>query len=165
MAKKKRGPGQPTRLTRQRHDKIVDIIKEGNYENIAWMKSAISEQTYFNWKGRGEEALALRNSGKRVPDGELIYLEFFEDVKEAIATAEEYAVSKVRVHMDDSWQAAMTFLERKYPERWGKKDRLTIEAHIMAGDVFREIAAAIDERAPEIKEKFDAVMEWMASNK
>lgn len=29
--------------------------------------------------------------------------------------------------MADNWQAAMTYLERKYPERWGRRDRLKID--------------------------------------
>ncbi|HEC64861.1 MAG TPA: hypothetical protein ENI23_06200 [bacterium] len=33
---------------------------------------------------------------------------------------------KVTTRNAPSWTAAMTFLERKYPDRWGRYDRLTV---------------------------------------
>ena len=163
--REKRGRGRESMLTQERHDKIVEIIKAGNYENVAWMQSGICEETYYGWKKRGKEALALLKKKEEVAESELVYVEFFQSIKEAIAYSEEYAVSKVRVHMDTSWQAAMTYLERKFPDRWGKKDRLTVEVNTMVTDALKEICDAIEDHRPDIKEGFEDVLEWMASKK
>jgi len=75
----------------------------------------ISEQTYYEWLRKGGE-------------GKQPYGEFLESVKKAEAKAEELAVGTViRVGLDPenpNWQAAMTYLERRYPERWGRRNRL-----------------------------------------
>lgn len=45
----------------------------------------------------------------------------------AEAQAEARAVGNVVAAGANSWQAAMTYLERKYPERWGRRDRMSLE--------------------------------------
>ena len=30
-------------------------------------------------------------------------------------------------HMEENWQAAMAYLERKFPQRWGRHDRLSVD--------------------------------------
>lgn len=52
------------------------------------------------------------------------YFEFFESVKKAEAQAVARNVAVIQSAAKDSWQAAAWWLERKYPQEWGKKDRL-----------------------------------------
>ena len=40
----------------------------------------------------------------------------------ASARAEAYAVTIIRKHMPDQWTAAMTYLERRFPDRWKRRD-------------------------------------------
>jgi len=63
---------------------------------------------------RGEKA----KSGK--------YREFVEAIKKAEHEAEVRMVAMWQKHMPDNWQAIATFLERRYPDRWGRK-RFDIE--------------------------------------
>lgn len=48
-----------------------------------------------------------------------------EAVKNASAVAESRAI--LTILADDSWQSKAWYLERRFTERWGRKDRL--EAH------------------------------------
>ena len=51
-----------------------------------------------------------------------IYRQFYDAVKEAEQTAELACLAEIR--QDGSWQSKAWVLERRYPERWGRKDRL-----------------------------------------
>ena len=52
-----------------------------------------------------------------------VYFEFFEAIKKAEAQAEARNVAVIQTAARDSWQAAAWWLERKYPQEWGKKER------------------------------------------
>ena len=53
------------------------------------------------------------------------FQELMEAVKNASAVAESRAIQTILA--DDSWQSKAWFLERRFPERWRRKDRL--DAH------------------------------------
>jgi hypothetical protein len=63
-----------------------------------------------NWMKKGESA----SSGA--------YVEFLEAVKKAEAEAEALRVSRIsKAGKEGNWQADAWYLERRYPERWGKR--------------------------------------------
>ena len=100
-----------TKLTPECQAKIVTAIRGGNYAVVAAQSAGITEATFYNWLQRGKS------------DGSGIYFEFLESIKEAEAAAELEAVAHVRLAGHETWQAAMTWLERKFPKRWGRYDR------------------------------------------
>ncbi len=73
--------------------------------------AGIGRTTYYRWIHRGQEA----------SDG--IYREFYEAVRRAMARAEVRAVMILRQAMAKDWRAAMCWLERRYPNRWGLPHR------------------------------------------
>lgn len=103
--------GRPTKLTPQLQRRIVELIRAGNYASVAAAASGIAERTYYDWLARGSR------------EHHSIYAEFLQTIKEASARAEVEAVSGVRT-ADRGWQAHMTWLERRYPSRWGRRARL-----------------------------------------
>lgn len=107
--------GRRTKLTPEVQEKIVSVIRAGNYCSIATEYAGITRRTYFRWLRRGMD------------EGSGIYWDFAQAVQKAESEAEIRAVATIQQHMTKSWQAAMTFLERKYPERWGRKSRIQIE--------------------------------------
>lgn len=98
-----------TKLTPALQKRITDSIRAGNYAFVAAQQAGIHEATYHAWRARGRK------------EGKGIYREFDEAVEMAEAEAEAVAVMYVRRAMGESWQAAMTYLERKFPDRWGKR--------------------------------------------
>lgn len=48
-------------------------------------------------------------------------------LERAEAQAEVRAVTNVVKAGENQWQASMTYLERKYPDRWGRRDRASLE--------------------------------------
>ena len=50
------------------------------------------------------------------------YVEFLEAVKKAEAEAEALRVSRIsKAGKEGNWQADAWYLERRYPDRWGKR--------------------------------------------
>ena len=107
--------GRKTKLNAKVQSKIVSAIKAGNYACVAAAYAGIGERTFYEWLERG-----------RTRPGS-IYAQFAQAVKDAESEAEVRAVAMVQKAMGDNWTAAMTFLERKFPNRWGRRDRLKLE--------------------------------------
>lgn len=103
--------GRPAKLTAQVQDTIVQAIRSGNYNEVAAQMAGVCERTLYNWLERGEEEQA----GK--------YFQFLQAVKKAAAEAEARHLALIANAAQKTWQAAAWFLERKHPDRWGRKDR------------------------------------------
>lgn len=108
---------RPTKLTPERQQRIIDALLAGNYFETSCRYAGIHPATAYGWMAKGE----------RQPTGP--YREFFEAIKRAEAQAEVLAVAEVRKAWSDSWQAAMTWLERKFADRWGRRDRIQLNLH------------------------------------
>ncbi len=106
--------GRPTKLNDEVTDKLVKAIAQGNYYEAACAYAGIDYSTFRNWMTRGEE------------DKKGEYFEFFEAIKKAEAAAELRLVQEWQKHIPNNWQAIATFMERRYPDRWGKRDRLDL---------------------------------------
>lgn len=101
--------GRPTKLTPEVQEKICNAIRAGNYYEAACAYAGIGYSTFRTWMIKGEKA----RSGK--------YREFVEAIKKAEYEAEVRLVAQWQKHMPENWQAIATFLERRYPERWGRR--------------------------------------------
>lgn len=131
--------------------KVQRIIVEGIRNGLSMKRVSglvkVSNQTILTWLKRGEqndsemfinffnecklaevqcEESCIKVVRKAI-DGELestktkkVYNTTEKGVK-YVAVEEE-----VKTRNAPSWTAAMTFLERKYPDRWGRYDRLTV---------------------------------------
>jgi hypothetical protein len=93
---------------------MVEAIREGNYASTASEAVGIGESTHYRWMKQGEEGIEP-------------YRGYWEAIKKAEAQAEMSAVKKIRDEGDKNWTANAWYLERKFPERWGRKDKLTQE--------------------------------------
>lgn len=111
--------GRKTKLTPEIQARIVALVEGGNYLQTAAEAAGVHKATLFGWMKRGEAA-------KAGP-----YREFFDAIKKASAKAEADAVANVITAGRDpkNWQAAATFLERRFPARWSKRDRTRVDVH------------------------------------
>ena len=107
--------GRPTKLTPETQKKIVDAIKAGNYMETAAAYAGINKETLHRWLKEGERA----KSGKK--------REFSNSVQKALAEAEVRDVVTIGKAAEQNWQAAAWRLERKFPARWGRKDKMNLE--------------------------------------
>ena len=107
--------GRRTKLTDAVQEKVCEYIRQGLTYEVAARAAGISESTFYRWRERGESA----RSGR--------YREFWEALKRAEAVAELRLVQRVHAASKDTWQAAAWILERRHPDRWGRKDRMRHE--------------------------------------
>lgn len=135
--------GRPTKLTPEVHKRIVDMVRAGNYPEVAAQAAGIPPRTYYDWMARGDEG--------REP-----YSQFSQGVKEAQAAAESHAVTTIRkAAMDGTWQAAAWFLERSKPERWRRRENVEVTGKD-GGPVQQEIVEGMTvRRARELLRELD----------
>lgn len=107
--------GRPSKLTSEVKARLVQAIEAGNYYEAACGYAGITYTTFRNWMIKGENA----KSGK--------YREFFEAITRAETVAEVRMVAQWQQHMPEDYRAIRDFLERRFPERWGRKDKVQQE--------------------------------------
>lgn len=111
--------GRPSKLTPETQAAIVEAIEGGNYPDVAAQLVGIQPSTYYAWMERGRA-------------GESPYLEFSEAVTRARAKAESYMVTLVKTDAAANAESARWYLERSASDRWGRRDKLTIESAVNA---------------------------------
>lgn len=100
--------GRTTKCTPEVIKACADAIAEGASIEGACLLSGISVSTYYNWRARGEE-------------GEEPFTAFLEAVKGSETVIESRLVEMILDVVPDKWQAGAWFLERRFPERWGRR--------------------------------------------
>lgn len=103
--------GRPTKLTPEIQVELVKYIKAGNYYSDACEYVGIDYRTFRNWMKKGEEA----KTGQ--------FFQFFHAIKKAEAESKIRMVAQWQSAMKTDWKAIATFMERRYPEEWGRKDK------------------------------------------
>lgn len=99
-----------TKLTPEVQQKIVAAIAGGSYPEIASEWAGVSYSTMRTWMKKNREP----------------YLSFARAVTEAEKQAEIVLVDLIMKDAQKDAKSAQWLLERKYSERWGKKERLEI---------------------------------------
>jgi len=115
------------KISKEKIQEIVRLVKEGNYDYVACKAAGISQKTYERWRDRGEELLNTHGESSQVTDEhERLYAELVEEIEEAEALAEVDDVHIVNKAKKKNYQAAQWHLERKTPERWGKREVIEV---------------------------------------
>lgn len=122
MAQKK--TGRPEKLTPEVQQKIVDAIRMGAYIETAAAYAGINKSTLYDWMKRGARA----KSGK--------YKEFSNAIEKALAESEMRDLAVIAKASQENWQAAAWRLERKFPDRWGRRKAKSEIAKIEAETEF-----------------------------
>lgn len=108
---------RPTVLSPEVQLAIVTALAEGNYLATACQAAGITYSGFRWWQKRWEEGDPVAQR----------FADFFESVNRASAVAERSALGGVRAG-SPGWQGEAWFLERRFPRRWGKRDRAPVPA-------------------------------------
>lgn len=106
---------RPRKLNPERQQKLVDAIRAGNYQETAAIYAGIGVSTFYRWMQEAAE-----------PGASTELVEFREAVERAKAESEIRAVTLINTAAQQTWQAAAWYLERSYPQRWGRFQRTEI---------------------------------------
>lgn len=96
---------------REKVAKLLQALRGGNFREVACEWAGIPERTFRAWMQEGE-AGAPQSS-----------VDFCRQVMEAEKAAEIRNVAFVMKAAEEDPKHAEWWLERKHPERWGRKDR------------------------------------------
>jgi hypothetical protein len=107
---------RPTKLTQDHTKRICRAIGAGNYPAVAARSAGVAESTFYRW-------MEIGRSAERG-----LHADFYEEVKKAEAEAEARAVTLVAKAMATDWRAAVALLERRFAERWRRRERSGIPA-------------------------------------
>jgi len=119
-----------SKLTEDLISRIVPIIEEGNFAEVAYSSVGIGKTTFYRWLSLGEKA----TTG--------VYRDFWNAIKKAEAIAETRYLGVIRDAANSgNWTAAAWYLERRYPDRWGKKDRMDVTS---GGEALRIVVKYAD---------------------
>lgn len=128
---KKRKPGRPKKLGRpckltpRVAEKICNFIRLGSWLETAAGAVGIDRHTLAEWLKRGERARRSKARDQR----ERMFARFARQVARAQAEAELLDLERIDSAAEGTelrkpeWQAAAWKLERRYPDRWGRKDQ------------------------------------------
>ncbi len=135
---------RPSKLTPEVQKRLVEAIKAGNYYEAACGFAGIGYSTFRRWMIRGEKA----KSGK--------YRQFWEAVTRAELEAEVRMVAQWQKHMPEDYRAIRDFLERRFPDRWGRQYKVDMKQDIkgqveLKNDIAKRVIA--DEEATELAHK------------
>jgi len=148
MKKQKLPKGRPTKLTPELQKELCKLISLGNYIETAAAFCGINKTTVYDWMKRGARAKEKIEKGQEVPESELPFIDFSNAIQKALATSEIRDVQIISKAAQTNWQAAAWRLERKFPDRWGRRDRVETEHKITIED----FSKALDENAKDVWE-------------
>lgn len=109
---------------------LLTAISAGNRREVACQMAGIAPRTLYNWIERGEHGIE--------PEAR-----FVQALKRAEALSESKIVANVIAASEKPqfWAAGMTYLERKYPDAWGRRSddssvpRVVVQIGVKDGDV------------------------------
>ena len=124
---------------------VLDAIGDGNYLETAAKLAGLSKVTVYEWLKRGQT-------------GEEPFATFANAVEKAEARAEAQMVANVRKasNLPQFWAAAATHLERRHPDRWGKRQddnsvpKVIVQIGVGQGDVKVGIQVSSPTFAPDV---------------
>ena len=117
--------GRKSKLITELIEKVSNEIEKGNYQKVVARKCGVGESTFYAWMEKAEGGVGGQ------------FQELLESVKKASAVAESRAIQTILA--DDSWQSKAWYLDRRFPERWGRKDRLNAHHTVEPKVVFHTI--------------------------
>lgn len=135
---------RPTVLDAERCNAILQYLAEGNRLIVALRAAGVTHECFRLWENRVKAA---------DPDVPSDIADFIGKVRVAEAASEVTAVRELRSGRP-GWQGSAWFLERRFPQRWGKQDRTTLPAPAPP--------KPIDQMTDEELERFDRDLEGKA---
>ncbi len=113
--------GPKLKLTPDVQEKIVSLLRAGNYVETAAACAGIHKDTFYEWM-------------KRAAKGEEPFAELAAAVHKALADGEARDVAVIFQASKEQWQAAAWRLERRFPDKWSRNDRVKVDGNLEVSD-------------------------------
>jgi transposase len=126
--------GRPTVLTPALINQVASLLRSGCLIETAAAAVGITRETLYAWLRKAAKLEILRQtefSAERpfeLTGEDALLIDFSDTYKKALAIAELQNVATIKRASRKYWQAAAWLLERRYPQRWGRRIRAEITA-------------------------------------
>ncbi len=120
--------GRPRKLSRKLIAELTANMSLGMTLKDVCACSHIAYSTFREWINKGKE---LQKSGVKPVGRDALFLEFLEANDRADALLKKRALNNLRILSNDSVQANIFLLERRFPDEWGRRNPID-------GDPMRE---------------------------
>lgn len=130
-------PGRADKLTPETAKRILDAVRAGAPLKQAAEAAGVGESTVYDWRARAQS-----------PKAPAKFADFAADLTRASAEASVAAVAAIRRAMPEDWRAAAFYLERRDPQRWGRRTAVSGELslqHEVSAEEARERLGALFE--------------------
>jgi transposase len=120
--------GQRSKLTPAYTDKIIEALRAGNYIETACAYAGINTTTYHRWIQEADQGVSLNDT--MLSEEDLTKRrEFRDSCARARAEAEVRNVTLIQKAAGETknWSAAGWWLERSFPDRWGRQTKVVQE--------------------------------------
>lgn len=119
-------PAKNSKLTPAMITGLSTAIANGNYAVTACQLVGLAENTFYEWLRIADADLA-----NGLSETESMYISLKQSLKRAEAQSEAELVEVVKEAgvVKREWLPAMTFLERRHRERWGRPAPIQINQH------------------------------------
>lgn len=146
-------PVVPTKLTAETTDRIVTAIRAGASLEAAAGYAGVGRQTFFDWLRKGRQT-----------DPAPVYADLVAAVDEALAQFEVHAVGRIAKAGETEWQADAWRLERRFPDRYGRRTRVDGNVTVQAAPFIDTSKLTLDEQRTllELLEKASPAQEQLA---
>lgn len=138
-------------LTPEVHERLVAAMRAGNYVETAAAYAGVSKQSVYNWLRIG-----ARGEDEPHPDPRTAAcVAFAREARKAVAAAEIVDLARIdKAASKGAWQASAWRLERKFPEKWGRREKAVVQQEVRR-ELERMLAAL---REGLTAEEFDHVL-------
>jgi transposase-like protein len=121
--------GRKDKITPEVIERLTNVLSQGNYVETACAYAGVSKSSFYSWLHEAQK-----------PGAKKKYLEFLEAIEKARAVAEMRNLQIVQQAgqgkpgdpktgekgIDPDWRASAWFLERAYPKKWGRQERVEL---------------------------------------
>ena len=94
-------------------ERLLEAIRKGLTIEDACDYAGIVKQTYYNWLNKDVETIKDEVAKKN-------FVDYLDALKKAQSECQMYCLDFIM--KDKSWQSKAWLLERRFPDRWAKKD-------------------------------------------
>jgi hypothetical protein len=120
---KRRGRGQPTKLTKAVIQAICDGIRLGLSQREAALHAGISEASFYVYVRQGED--------DRVDGKTSIYTQYLEALERAQLHVKTACLATIHGAIrDGSWRAAFRLLESRHPEEFARRSPVAVNTQV-----------------------------------
>lgn len=120
--------GAKLKLTDKSKNMLIKAIKAGNYHHTAASIAGLHVSSFYRYLDMGEKranGIMYDDKGVEIPE---IMEQLYNELQIAEADAESKRIERIeKAGKRGDWKADAWYLERRYPERWGRRDRITAD--------------------------------------